>query len=166
LLSDISQARRYADRFPAGLVSHELHEVVRNTERISAAATAFQRKGDDQLIARHHHEATPGPPLRSYLFAPVEPVSGLADEYAKVTVQALEDVAKQFPELDLHDRLAIIVPHARFRHDMARCLPQRLAASHVLAERTFELKNAEEASRALHGGSGCSGESRTRCSAY
>eukprot|EP01045_Picozoa_sp_COSAG04_P010400 COSAG04_NODE_636_length_11710_cov_63.646973_6_plen_1454_part_00 len=160
LLSDISQARRYSEQFPFDLVSIELEEVVRSTGRICAGATAFQLGDDvsakDRLVTKCHHEQISGPPLKSYIFPrSEEPSDRRAEIYANHTLRALGDMLSQFPGLDFHDRLAIVVPDEDFRIKLKHALAPMLEELGQMLQpsKALELKTAEEASRACSFGS-------------
>ena len=150
LLSDVSQsAQGQADTgFPSddGIINVELTEVVRSSKRIVAGAMAFQveAKGEESLT-KCHHEST-GPPLKTFLFD-VHEGEDMYQKYAEETVGALETVIGEFPDLDLDDRVAIIVPDFVFEESLKPLLSSYLASTIHL--RNFKLATAVAASSAL-----------------
>jgi hypothetical protein len=144
LLSDVSQSRGNEVGFPSDedLIHVELTEVVRSSKRIVAGAMAFQL-GRENNPTKCHHESD-GPPLRTFLFD----VQGeLHETYANYTLRALTHVTTEFPDLDLDDRLAIIVPDTRFQEAIRPLLLGRLASQ--FPQRRLVLVSAEDASAAL-----------------
>jgi len=130
LLSDISQSLGRDIAYPAECREVVLSEVVRCSKRIVAGAMAFQLGGEEKLLTKCHHEAT-GPPLKSYLFdmPGAESDTCIFETYADYTIRALDHVVTTFPGLNLHNRLAIIVPDAafleHFRPKLATALTNR-----------------------------------------
>jgi hypothetical protein len=150
LLSDISQSRDKTIKYPPGLRKVELTEVVRNSERIVLAASAFQLQEDNpsHMSTSCKHGVT-GPPLVSRLFdEKSEPGSPEHyDAYAKHIAKAFTgDIASKFRGLILHDRVAILVPNDLFRAEMAKRLPALLQGN---GSRKFKLVSADEASEAV-----------------
>jgi hypothetical protein len=120
LLSDASQAAdpSVAKNYPEVQCEVELTEVVRSSKRIVAGAMHFQT-GAKGALQCHHDSA--GPPLKSFLFSIEAPFSTKfwADsmkyhQYAEQTVQAVGHIMNQFPGLQVHHRLAILVPDKPF----------------------------------------------------
>jgi hypothetical protein len=118
LLSDISQSSGKEEEldYPKGkpkIVT--LTEVVRSSQRIVEAASAFQLGDSVHKISCQHSAA--GPPLKAFMFnleGAVQP--GLNDsqvrQYAGQTVEAIKHVISMFGSLRLHDRVAIVVDEA------------------------------------------------------
>jgi len=100
LLSDVSQSDGRNIDYPRGLHEMRLEEVIRSTQRIVAGASAFQLGGVESTTTC---KMPPGLPLLTFIFLD----SAL---YATKVVEALEAVVGMFPDLSLHNRLAIIVP--------------------------------------------------------
>jgi hypothetical protein len=117
---------------------------VRCSRRVVGAASKFQPKG---ISAAHCHHESDGPPLKSFLYDDVEGDAAAAARYercAAQTIRALEHVTSTFSELDLNNRVAIIVPDADFRHQLAQPLARQLST--VYPDR-FEMLDAAQASR-------------------
>lgn len=115
LLSDVSQSTGFVIKYPVGLVSVVLTEVVRSSKRIVAGAMNFQSgdKKSDKLLTRCHHEST-GPPLKTFLFDAAADSDDLFSKYATEVITVLGFILKEYHGLDLHDRVAIIVPDKTF----------------------------------------------------
>jgi hypothetical protein len=141
LLSDVSQGLTNDACFPDELTEVVLTEVVRSSKRIVAGAMKFQLQGEDKLLTKCHHESE-GPPLQSFLFD-IKDDENRYEDYAAQTVRAVQHVVAEFPGLDLHDRLAIIVPDSDFRDQLGPPLGRQLASS--LPERDFEFVDAASA---------------------
>lgn len=155
LLSDISQQSSGTDIvYPPGEpLIVKLTEVVRSSQRIVAGAAAFQ-VGETKAEVTSQHNAQ-GPPLKSFLFdAGGSPGSAeYFDSYAEHTLRALEHVMTTFGTLELHDRVAIVVPDDKFVKGFSPALETALSGR--WPERPFHLINAQEASEsALPGGAG------------
>jgi len=145
LLSDVSQSLRNDIKFPEGLKSVHLTEVVRSSKRIVAGAMQFQTAGEDQkgaMETKCHHESE-GPPLKSFLFD-VNEGQDRAEVYAEQTLRAVRNVTDEFSGLSLHDRLAIVVPNVEFRNMLLPALDQHMNGAYT--DRKFKLVTAEEAS--------------------
>ena len=138
LLSDVSQANGCQVAYPPGAKEIMLMEVIRNSQRIVAAAAAFQLGDNKERVVCHHCAA--GPPLKSFLFEPEGP---RAQAYAGQTTKALQHVIEYFESLSLHDRLAILVPNDVFLADFKEAL--QVALQRMECQRTFMLLNAVEA---------------------
>ena len=108
LLSDESQSSAVTESFPS-IPRVRLTQVVRSTQRIVAAAAAFQL-GSQSVTSI----AAEGPPLKVFLFEAAEPQEDLAQQYAKRAKDAIWHVVKTFPSLSLNNRLALLVPDAEF----------------------------------------------------
>ena len=142
LLSDVSQGLGGDTEFPSGLQVVTLTEVVRSSERIVAGAMQFQLLGALKLLTKCHNESE-GPPLKSILFSLAEMTGSIDELYAMHTTRALRHIITDFPDLSLHDQLAIVVPDAAFRSRLAPLLERRLADA--FPERKFELVSAAKA---------------------
>eukprot|EP01046_Picozoa_sp_COSAG06_P004191 COSAG06_NODE_173_length_21283_cov_14.116220_3_plen_2197_part_00 len=142
LLSDVSQGHHDGLPFPDDLQDVQLEEVVRCSKRVVGAASRFQSAG---RLARCHHDSE-GPPLKSFLYDEDSnaDVSARFELCAAQTMRAIEHVAETFKDLDLNNRLAIIVPDADFRRQLAQPLERQL---NTVYEDRFEMLNAEQASR-------------------
>ena len=121
VLSGVSQARDDSKiYFPEDLKEITLTEVVRSSKRIIAGAMGFQLGGEKKLTRCYHD--TVGPPLKPFVFPSVP--DGNCGLYALHTVQALEYIRKEFLDLDIHDRVAILVPDSQFRETLLAQLPR------------------------------------------
>jgi hypothetical protein len=125
LLSDISQSSGKEEEldYPKGkpkIVT--LTEVVRSSQRIVEAASAFQLGDSVHKISCQHSAA--GPPLKAFMFnlegavPDAVPLNmkdlnvGQVRQYAGKTVEAIKHVISMFGSLRLHDRVAIVVDEA------------------------------------------------------
>ena len=140
-LSDLSQCKTAEQANQANLppVDVELIEVVRCTQRIVAAAMQFQ-SSHGKLTRSHCRYA--GPPLKAFIFEGEHNM----ELFAKETVSALEYQDKLVPTLNLHDRLAILVPDQEFRTELLEEIVPMVADSEVLKSRNFKFVSAAEAS--------------------
>jgi hypothetical protein len=140
LLSDVSQGLHDGVPFPDAVDVH-LDQVVRCSKRLVGAAGRFQPAG---ISARCHHDSD-GPPLKSFLYD--DDSNGNAEARfqlcAAQTTRALEHVTTTFSLLKLNYRLAIIVPDADFRRQLAQPLQRQLQA--VYPDR-FQMLDAAQAS--------------------
>ena len=126
LLSDLSQSDASMDiPFPEDLEEVVLTEAIRSTSRIFDASAAFQI-GKTSLETKCHHTSE-GPPLRSYIFDFKGAVTPFA-AYAQHTCRALCDIRETFPSLFLDDRIAILVPDARFEDGLRQPLLEEMGA--------------------------------------
>ena len=117
LLSDISQSSgKEKELYPKGKPKMvTLTEVVRSSQRIVEAASAFQLGDSVHKISCQHSAA--GPPLKAFMFnleGAVQPgfTLGQVRQYAGQTVEAIKHVISMFGSLRLHDRVAIVVDEA------------------------------------------------------
>ena len=188
LLSDASQAAGLENVFPDGLQQQLqdvfLTEVVRSSKRIVAGAAAFQlgvgggnRDADGkQGEVKCHHESD-GPPLRSHIFDIKHDRSGgdggpgaAVDDrlfyraYAHHTLEAMRGLVDSFETLDMHNRVAILVPDAVFldalREELQPALKAAFPAPGGLDEESgragvggrFELVTADRAAACIDSG--------------
>jgi hypothetical protein len=114
LSSDASQApvSLNGNDWPSHLKLLELSEVCRSRPRIVVGALAFQL-GDQELIGCVHKSQ--GPPLRPFLFDGEGGQAEESEQHAKEVVNAIAELLEEFPGLELHNRLAVIVPNEHFR---------------------------------------------------
>ena len=145
LLSDVSQSLGRDIPFPEGMVGVRLTEVVRSSKRIVQGAMAFQL-GENKTTTESHNSSS-GPPLKSFLFD-IADGEDRFESYAQQTVCALKSVLSTFPGLDLHDRVAIVVPDDEFKGSLGPVLLRMLPA----ALSGFKLAGATEASASVLGG--------------
>ena len=114
---------------------------MRSTQRIVAGAGAFQL-GDKKLMTTSQHNAT-GPPLKTFVFDAIPDRLARQAAYVEHTIKALKHVSATLGDLDLHDRVAIVVPDdeyaSHFRDELA---PALLAA---YPWRRYRLIDAREA---------------------
>jgi hypothetical protein len=142
LLSDVSQASdsTVGEHYPPGMVEVMLTEVVRSSRRIVAGAMAFQTGAMEALMQCHHESA--GPPLKSFLFrVSQEDASRRHMLYADQVVQGILHIMSQFPGLQMHQRLAILVPDSAFLIIFTEQLRQALGAQQQTAD--WKLVDAE-----------------------
>eukprot|EP01045_Picozoa_sp_COSAG04_P012832 COSAG04_NODE_880_length_9669_cov_3.805747_3_plen_2321_part_00 len=144
-LSDESQGLHGGVEFPGGLRDVELTEVMRCSKRVVSASLRFQTM--DAKLTCHHNAV--GPPLESLIFD-IHAEESLYDAYAVQTVKALRQVTDDFPSLDLHGRLAVIVPDAEFREELSPRLEHELSLTY---DDRFALVTAAESSRMISAGS-------------
>eukprot|EP00966_Prymnesium_polylepis_P038646 897100-Prymnesium_polylepis.1 len=155
LLSDISQSLGLHIQYPDGLHDVRLTQVVRSSQRIVAGANAFrcwsapsgrEGVGDEMPDCQH---GSLGPPLKPFLFEKPTDEKLAARRLAEETVAAVRHVLETFPGLQLHDRVAIVVPDERCKselEDELQLLLSDLLRSHGGGLR---LVNAEEATRSF-----------------
>ena len=151
LLSDVSQGLHDGVPFPDGLRDIRLQEVVRCSNRVVSAARKFQQAGSDMQDTYCHHDSD-GPPLKSFLYDDdTDDDAARFELCAAQTMSAFEHVTSSFSTLNLNGRLAIIVPDAEFRQQLAPILQSKLA--NMYPDR-FEMLDAAQASRVciLNGG--------------
>ena len=132
----------------------QLTEVVRSSQRIVAGAAAFQL-GENKAQVTSQHNAT-GPPLKSFMFdLEGDPI----EAYAQHTLRALNHVITTFGTLELHDRVAIVVPDEQFAAAFSG--PLAAALLERWPSRPFTLVSAQEAAASAlpsAGGRGKEGE--------
>jgi hypothetical protein len=105
------------------MIEVHLNEVVRSSKRVVSAAMRFQLDQQETLLTRVPcHNGSEGPPLRSFVFDITDDESKQYEQYAKQTFKALRSVATSFSGLNLHTRLAIIVPTLEFRNQLSPLL--------------------------------------------
>eukprot|EP01043_Picozoa_sp_COSAG02_P002431 COSAG02_NODE_56_length_43700_cov_33.650765_2_plen_1893_part_00 len=154
LLSDVSQSLHDGVPFPDDLEPILLEEVVRCSKRVVSAASKFQPEG---TTARCHHNSD-GPPLMSFLYDD-DLSGGAAAQFelcATQTIRALEHVTMTFGDLNLNNRVAIIVPDGGFRRQLARPLEHQLCTEY---QDKFEMLDAVQASRICNLASGTASRS-------
>ncbi|CAE7244678.1 unnamed protein product [Symbiodinium sp. CCMP2592] len=128
LLSDESQSASVSQTYP-DMARVKLSEVVRSTKRIVAGAATFQL--NTQRDTAVSSLGSDGPPLKTFLFDPVG--QDLFKVYAEHIIKALWHVAKTFPDVSLHGRVAMLVPNSvildKIKHvlqkDLNREFPHR-----------------------------------------
>eukprot|EP00039_Didymoeca_costata_P017503 m.324607 g.324607 ORF g.324607 m.324607 type:complete len:1635 (+) comp16543_c0_seq2:186-5090(+) len=111
VLSDDAQSRtsEYALDVPT---SHEilLEEVVRNSARIVMASQGFCR--DD--VVKVSPNSPRGPPLEPFLFNACQNDSERFSAYDTCLKNVFDRLHNDFPGLDLHDNIALLVPNAEY----------------------------------------------------
>jgi len=118
-----------------------LTEVVRSTQRIVAGASAFQL-GDQKELTSSQHNAT-GPPLKTFVFDASSDTQGWTSAYVEHTIKAIQHVSRSLGDLDLHDRIAIIVPDDETLTALRN--PLQAALKVAYAQRPYRLLDAREA---------------------
>ena len=140
-LSDLSQCGK-AGQCDLPDPDVKLTQVVRSTQRIVAAAMQFQATEDAELTRSYCDQ--PGPPLKPFFFkakcACIAPdtCNVCIKDFASNTVLALEDQVEMVPTLNLHDRVAILVPDEDFRDTLLAEIRQNVADSEKLLKQ-FDL---------------------------
>ena len=112
-LSSHSQSSTPSDRYRHS-VDVTLTEVVRSTQRIVAGAATFFASASEKQDLRSICPA--GPPVKTFIFKPTKETkeTHVADDYVKSTVAAIWYVIHAYAGLNLHQRLAVVVPDAAF----------------------------------------------------
>ena len=112
-LSSHSQSSTPSDRYRHS-VDVTLTEVVRSTQRIVAGAATFLASASEKQDLRSICPA--GPPVKTFIFKPTKETkeTNVADDYVKTTVAAIWYVIHAYAGLNLHQRLAVIVPDTAF----------------------------------------------------
>ena len=113
-LSSHSQASTPSDRYRHS-VDVTLTEVVRSTQRIVAGAATFFASASEKQDLRSICPA--GPPVKTFIFKPTKETkeTNVAyDDYVKTTVAAIWYVIHAYAGLNLHQRLAVVVPDTAF----------------------------------------------------
>ncbi|CAE7244695.1 unnamed protein product [Symbiodinium sp. CCMP2592] len=122
LLSDESQSSSVSQTYP-DMARVRLSEVVRSTKRIVTGAATFQLNAQREDAVRSLGSA--GPPLKTFLFDPVG--EDLPKAYAEHIIKALWHVAKTFPEISLHGRVALLVPDSDSCKNIKQVLQKHLS---------------------------------------
>ncbi|CAE7377564.1 unnamed protein product, partial [Symbiodinium microadriaticum] len=137
ILSDESQSASVSQTYP-DMARVKLSEVVRSTKRIVAGAAAFQlnTQGEDDASSL----GSDGPPLKTFLFDPVG--EDLPKVYAEHIIKALWHVAKTFPDISFHGRVALLVPDSDICKRIKRVLEKDL--SREFPHRSLRLVSFEE----------------------
>ena len=114
-LSSHSQSSTLSDRYRHS-VDVTLTEVVRSTQRIVAGAATFLASASEKQDLRSICPA--GPPVKTFIFKPTQEMEethvAYDHDYVKSTVAAIWYVIHAYAGLNLHQRLAVIVPDAAF----------------------------------------------------
>ena len=141
LLSDTSQSPGVAISYDTGLEANEivLNEIVRSSQRIVVGANTFRfGGGGTEAAAPVCYHGSKGPPIKTFLFE----MSG--STYLDQTLHAIRHLRYKYGKLNLHDRLAIVVPDEDFLRQLQPPLQAALDAEY----NSFELVSAEQASAA------------------
>ena len=152
LISDVSQSLGWEIDYPKENVAEVvLTEVVRSTQRIVAGAAAFQL-GDKKLLTGNAHNAT-GPPLKTFVFDVPRKVEAARNPsvyaearekaYVEHTVKALKHVSTTLGALDLHDRVAIVMPSEESAEIIRK--PLESAVGDAFPMRPYKLLDARQA---------------------
>jgi len=88
-----------------------------------------------------------GLPLMVSVFNPPEDGKTIFEVYARKVIEGIQDIFIKFPEIDLHDRLAIIVPDDHFP---LKSFSNKLSEHFERENYKVTLIPAEEASRSLN----------------
>jgi hypothetical protein len=142
LLSDVSQSQGTELSF-GDATTVVLNQVVRSTQRIVEGARAFQTNDSDEPTKGHH--AAHGLPLKPFLVRAAGNAAARIELNAATVLQAVQSLLRDFPGLELHDCLAIIVPNSDFVERFTPALKANLAN----LEPKFKLVNAAEANQIM-----------------
>ncbi|CAE7775764.1 unnamed protein product, partial [Symbiodinium necroappetens] len=138
VLSDLSQSRKLHHLFP-DIHRVQLSEVIRGSQRITAAARTFQLSEAARSVAA---VGTDGPPVKTYIFEAGKGTDPL-DEYISHTIKALWYVVETLPSgLSLHGRVALLVPDESFRRKLEAPLQKRLEEE--FSPRNIRLKSFQD----------------------
>ena len=140
LLSDESQAATVGTRFPE-MHKASLMEVVRSTRQIVLGAKSF--RSDTGAVTS---TGTDGPPLKSYLFDASDARSEF-ELYAQHVADAIAHVADAYPNISLHQRLALLVPDEEFLKQLKTALAPVLKSK--LPDRHLHFVSFRESLRSL-----------------
>lgn len=138
VLSDLSQSIKLHHFFP-DMHTVQLSEVIRGSQRITAAARTFQLSEAARSVAA---VGTDGPPVKTYIFEAGKGTDPL-DEYISHTIKALWYVVETLPSgLSLHGRVALLVPGENFRRKLEAPLQKRLEEE--FSPRNIRLKSFQD----------------------
>jgi hypothetical protein len=148
LLSDVSQWTGAEPEYPKDMKDVILEEVVRNSERIVMGAMNFQTGNErsKKLSTKCHHDSF-GPPLKTFLFEASNDDETRMEQYGDEVVKAISVVEDEYPGLELHNRVAIVVPDEEFREKFTLVLQQKIKRS--IKSGHLGLVRASRASRAV-----------------
>ena len=107
LLSSLSQASSINQSFPQ-MQEVKLTEVVRSTKRIVAGSAAFHPSDAEKQDVTSL--CPDGPPLKTFIFDPSDVSTG----YVQKTMNAILYLGQAYIGLNLHSRLALLVPDEHF----------------------------------------------------
>ena len=143
LLSDTSQAANRPE-LRDDLSEILLDEVVRSSLRIVAGSTIF-RLNDDGMLNTCHQDCD-GPPQKGIVFDHDESI-GSFEEYATNTVEGIQYLIDKYPNMSLHNRVALIVPDADFKGSFVIELQKLLPSlkGNDGRNRLFEIVDSEKA---------------------
>ena len=150
-LSDVSQWTTADVGYPSGMQDVILDQVVRSSQRIVAAARAFQTNVNAAVQTTCLHQSD-GPALVTRMFD--TPNDGLTrrSAYTDHVVKAVDTIRQKYPRLNLHNRVAILGPDEAFvgqlREDLSEVLGSKLgfmdaAAANRVLTTTASLEEAE-----------------------
>eukprot|EP00438_Fugacium_kawagutii_P003645 Skav224215 [mRNA] locus=scaffold939:999099:1001564:- [translate_table: standard] len=120
MLSDISQSSTRQIKYPKKVHEMTLTEVLRSTKRVVLGAGAFGLQDTDPITCR----GTPGPPLKTFLFAADGP--DIFAKFAGKTLEAIWHIARTYPSISLQQHVALIVPNEKFYSDLKPHVVKRL----------------------------------------
>ena len=140
LLSDESQAATVGTRYPE-MHRANLTEVVRSTRQIVLGARSF--RSDTGAVTS---AGTDGPPLKSFLFDGSDARSEF-ELYAQHVADAIAHVADAYPNISLHQRLALLVPDEKFLKQLKTALAPVLKSK--LPDRHLHCVSFQESLRSL-----------------
>ena len=118
LLSDDSQSSAMEVNIPP-MESVVLTEVVRSTRQIVVGASSFQL--ESLAVAA----GADGPALKSFIFED-SGNQNLMSQYAKHVADAVVHVTKEYPDISLHKRVALLVPDDDFLRELKKALKPEL----------------------------------------
>jgi hypothetical protein len=144
LLSDVSQSTVFEEMYGHHVLTVQLSQVVRNSGRIVNAAMAFQTTGKGVEQTTCLHGAT-GPPLIPLLFDTPPDVTSRSCVYAAKVVGALRLLVYEYSGLELHNRVAIIVPDHAFIGTDSEFKQELVKGTRGISDQNISFCNAIEA---------------------
>eukprot|EP00434_Breviolum_minutum_P017022 symbB.v1.2.015019.t1/scaffold1113.1/size137147/3 len=141
-LSSHSQSSTPSDDGYLDSADVTLTEVVRSTQRIVAGAATFLASASEKQDLRSICPA--GPPVKTFIFKPKTKMkeTNAAYDYVKSTVAAIWYVIHAYAGLNLHQRLAVIVPDTAFLEWFKPSLLNELGSR--IPARTFRCESFEK----------------------
>ncbi|CAK8996693.1 unnamed protein product [Durusdinium trenchii] len=145
LLSDMSQSASLRVALPEVEDTVSLSDVVRSTQRIVAAAQAFELEKSKGITTSC--SGTNGPPLKTFIFEALDDAE-MFHQCCRYTLDAIRHVFRSYPSLSsLHLRVAIIVPDKTFCDKFKGLLRDELTST--FTARKFQLRSFAESLRYL-----------------
>ena len=146
-LSDVSQAVGTNVEYPGKPKEVKLSEVCRSSKRIISGAFPFQLGTSEVKQGMNCIHDSDGPPLRPFLFSCNNPKKEYK-MYERNIKSAIEALMETCPNLNLHDRLAILVPDVDFCKELCDQLLGNRDYFEACGQK-LEIKKGLEASKKL-----------------